>query len=527
MSFYKVDHVTPVSIYLDTGLSVGIGRHNQKEVVPCTEATMQTYNLSNEVRAKIRECWNRIVPLNSKFLKDLRPYQVRDCKYLASRKSVACFNEQRTGKTPTIIRAYIARGLHKVLIVCPASAVFQWKEEWKTWAGEDAIAVSGTPAKRLELYDEWKSKDCPLIISYDTLKDTKSKTTNDIEIILSNHLQGIICDEAHRFRNPQTATHKAIMKFKNIEYKAALTGTPAPNKPEEIFGILTFLYPNLFTSYWRFIDYYFGTVEDFVPTSRGLQRIKVPGKGTPQTHKELADLLSHISTQTKRKEALPWLPPKEYQQIKLPMTQEQVKYINSLEEFFEAEDLIAKNTLDRLVKERQICNAPALVGLKGKSPKLDWLKDYLKDYPDKPVIVFSKFTQFLKLISKELKIPHLIIGETSKETRNKYKTMFQNGEINVLLINIDAGKEALTLDRAEAAIFLDKYPPAGDIQQAEDRFVATTEDKKDKPHTIIEVMMKDSYDEKIYQMVRKGLEVTQIVNDYKKYLEERKERHGK
>lgn len=531
----NISKITPVAIYIDTNLSVGIGRHERCEIVPCTSITMQKYKIAPDTQKKIKAMWNHTIKLTDEVTKDLRPYQIEDCTFIASHKFVGCFNEQRTGKTPTAIRAYLAKGLKNILIVCPASAVYQWKDEWKNWTGEDCIAVSGTPAHRVSLYEKWLSKDCPLIISYDTLKDLKSKedktqsikSVNDLKIILSKRIDGIICDEAHRFRNVDTATHEAVMKFKNVPNKLVLTGTPAPNKPEEIFGILHFLYPNLFTSYWKFIDYYFGTAEQYIPTPRGIKTIKVPGKGTPAKRKELVEFLSHISTQRKRSEVLPWLPAKEYQQVKLPLTKEQTKYIEELTEFFETEDLITNNNLDRLIKTRQICNAPSLVGLKGKSPKLDWLKQYLKDYPNQPVIIFSKFTKFLKLVSEELKIEHLIIGDTPKETRNIYKHMFQNGDINTLLINIDAGKEALTLDRAEVAIFLDKYPPSGDILQAEDRFVATTEDKKDKKHLIIEVMMQDSYDEKIYQLVRKGYEATQIINDYKKYLEERKEQHVK
>lgn len=522
----NISKITPVSIYVDTNLNVGIGRHEKCEVVPCTSITMDKYKIASDVQAKIRTAWNNNTELSEEVIKGLRPYQIEDCAFIASHKYVGCFNEQRTGKTPTAIRAYMSKGLTNILIVCPASAVFQWKEEWETWSNTEAIAVSGTPAQRKKLYEEWMTKDCPLIISYDTLKNTKTSNF-DLDIILRKNIDGIICDEAHRFRNIQTAVHESIMKFKNTPNKLVLTGTPAPNKPEEIYGILHFLYPNLFTSYWKFIDYYFGTVEQFVPTYAGLKTIKVPGKGTPARRKELVEFLSHISTQRKRQEVLTWLPPKEYKQIKLPLTKEQEKYIQELQEFFETEDLVTSNNLDRLIKTRQICNAPSLVGLKGKSPKIDWLKQYIKDYPDQPIIVFSKFTKFLKLISEELGIEHMIIGETPKEVRNEYKKMFQDGDINILLINIDAGKEALTLDRAETAIFLDKYPPAGDIQQAEDRFVATTEDKKDKQHLIIEVMMKDSYDEKIYDMVRKGFEVTQIINNYNKYLEERKGQYGK
>ena len=98
------------------------------------------------------------------------------------------------------------------------------------------------------------------------------------------------------------------------------------------------------------------------------------------------------------------------------------------------------------------------------------------------------------------------------------KNDFQCGKINLLLLNIDTCKEAITLDRAEVAIFTDKYPPVGTILQAEDRFVATTEDKADKPHTIIELMIKGTYDEQLYKLIAERKSEIDVINDYKKYL---------
>ena len=33
----------------------------------------------------------------------LRPYQKEDAKFLVTKPAMACFNEQRTGKTPTAL----------------------------------------------------------------------------------------------------------------------------------------------------------------------------------------------------------------------------------------------------------------------------------------------------------------------------------------------------------------------------------------------------------------------------------------
>ena len=124
----------------------------------------------------------------------------------------------------------------------------------------------------------------------------------------------------------------------------------------------------------------------------------------------------------------------------------------------------------------------------------------------------------MKLLGEELGCDNFIIGETSKARREELKTAFQTGKIRLLLINIKAGKEGITLDSADVAIFTDKYPPVGDIMQAEDRFVATTKDKLNTGHTIIDLVMADSYEVNILRMLENNASEVDIINNYIEYL---------
>lgn len=442
-------------------------------------------------------------------LSKLRPYQIEDIEFLSNLMTAGCFNEQRTGKTPTALKTLSICGCKKILVICPGSALFQWKEEYERWLNEDCVAVVGTPKQRELIIKSWKHG---LIISYDTLKETKT-SSGASDMILAQHPDAVILDEAHRIKNPKAAATRAAFSCISIPKRLALTGTPASGKPEEVYCILAWLYPDLFKSYWKFIEEYF--------TKKLIQR---PGQrpyvdiGTFKVGKaeELQTFLNNISTQRKRKEVMPWLPEKDYQQVRLPITAQQKKYLYELDHYFETEHVITQGVLDRLIRYRQICLAPELLNLRGNSPKIDWIRQYVTDYPEKSILIFSKFTSFLKLLQEALikeKIG-VIIGETPIKERNNIKQAFQNSKIKVLLLNIDAGKEALTLDQAETAIFTDKYPPIGDIQQAEDRFIATTESRASKSHTIIELMMKDTYDENIYDLLRHRKSETDIINDY-------------
>lgn len=445
----------------------------------------------------------------------LRPYQSEDVVFLSSVNTAGIFNEQRTGKTPTALMTLKEKQCKKIIIVCPASAQYQWKHEFEQWLERPCVVIGGTPKQREKALENWTDG---AIISYDLLKVTKRQHGFVLDVLKQNP-EAIIIDEAHRIKNHKSATAKAIFACTKIPVRYALSGTIAHGKPHEIYSILHFLFPNRFRSYWGFIEDYF-KLERKTVWSTGRSYMDIGGFKSSQRERELQEFLNKTCTQRKRKEVMPWLPDKEYKQVLLPPTKEQQKYLKELKDYFETESVVVKGILDRLTRYRQICLAPKLLDLKGSSPKLDWIKQYAKDYTGVPTIIFSKFTSFIHQMKEVLdgyKVD-IIVGATPAIKRNQIVQDFQNGKLDILLINIDAGKEALTLDRATTMIFTDKYPPAGDIQQAEDRFVATSKDKADKDHVIIELIMKGTYDESLYHLVKKRAEETDILNDYKKYL---------
>ncbi len=454
-------------------------------------------------------------------MSELRPYQQEDVSFLASLQCGACFNEQRTGKTPTILAVLRKRKLRKALIICPASALYMWKEQFEHWNQRPCVIIAGTRKKQLQAMQDWTYG---AVISYDLYKEVrrKTKTTGLVTQVLACKPDVIIADEAHRFRNPSTATAKAMFRSINVPARYALTGTPVMDAAHEIYSILHWLFPLQYRGEWPF---YYTFFHVHTEVQKSGQAFRVVGAFKPLMQGALQHILEQFSTQRKRIEVMPWLPAKDYQPVYLPMTPEQEKYIAELEEMYETEHIVTQGVLDRLIRVRQILLDPGILDLKGDSPKADWIVDFIKDYPTTPILIFSKFTTWLKRLAVRLKNNGLIVGETPKAARHQYVQEFQQGKRTVLLINIDAGKEALTLDTAEAIIFTDRFPPVGDIQQAEDRFVATTRAGANKPHTIYQLMIKDSYEENIHKMLSKRAAEIDIINDYRKYLIERRA-HG-
>ncbi len=439
----------------------------------------------------------------------LRGYQIDDAQFLAQLDACACFNEQRTGKTPTALYVCELKRRKKILIVCPASAIYPWVDAVEYWTGRPAVAYTGTREQRKKIQQKW---EYALVASYDTLKQLDDGKKKEIYQLLDCHPDAVIADEAHRIGHHNIARSKAMFAIgTRIPFRLALTGSPAVGISKDIWGVLHYLYPKTFSSYWNFIGQFYHTWKMYGLGAREYQEI-----GDMYTHMVpvMQEILRRISTQRKRKDVMAWLPEKDRQIIRLPMTAKQAKHLKDLETIWETEHIITQGTLDRLIRYRQICLDPVLLGFNEPSPKTEWVLQYLEDYPERPTILFSKFTKYLQRLQKLTGAP-VISGDTPLRIRKEICDAFQNGKQNFLLLNIDACKESLTLDRAEAEIFTDKYPPIGDIEQAEDRFVATTQVRATKPHIIYELVIRDSYDEDILKMLAQRKDETSIINDYK------------
>ena len=453
----------------------------------------------------------------------LRPYQKEDVLKLAKLKCTACLNEQRTGKTPTALMIMHVQQNKKILIVCPSVALYDWKEKFELWLNRPCIVLDGTPKQREEKLKQWTDG---LVITYDTLKiinhyDPSTKDlpkkerkithkTGELLHLLKHNIDAIIVDEFHRARNQKTLTAKSLFKLiPKIPHRVALTGTPAYAKNEDKFK-----------TYWSFLEEYFYIPRKWTPN--GMANDLKNAKIIPEKERKLQMFLNQIATQRKQKDpdVMPWLPDKPVPiKIKLPATQAQTKHLEMLMTYFETDTLICKKPIDRLIRYRQICQDPRLLNLKGGSAKTNWVNSFYKDYEDQPTIFFSTFTSYLNLLAAECpKSYALITGDTSNKDRKEIERKFQNGEITYIFANIKAAKESLTLDRAEHIVFLDKYPPIGDILQASERFTATSEARKNIPKTIWELMIKDTFDEEIYYALEESKTATDVLNNFMEYI---------
>lgn len=444
----------------------------------------------------------------------LRPYQRVDVQYLKKMNCAGIFNEPRTGKTPTSIILTKELETKKNLIIAPASLVLNWKKEFERWYPECKVfVVQGDFAKRVKTYSDfgWSAahgNPSVLLISKDTWKQDCTKEGLDLNDILFD-----ICfvDEAHYLRNYNTAQSEAIFQVESTR-KYALTGTPSIKHSKDIFGILKFLYPKKFTSYWQFIDRYFQVQQ--TKWAREIGNVK------PDRVEELQQLIGFLSVQRKRMEVMSWLPEKQFITMPVEFDKKQQKvYDQMLEDFMvqvDEDNLIdTANVLAQLMRLRQLCLDPRLLGLDIPGAKTKALVEWLDDNRE-PVVIMSMFTSYFDLLKPEveklgLKVG-MIHGKMSNAQKEQSKVDFQSGKIDVLLCNIISAGVGFTLDRAKVIIFTDKAWNPAENEQAEDRITPTTKDSIHS-HEVVTFEVLGTVDERINQILAAKKSLTEAVNE--------------
>lgn len=177
--------------------------------------------------------------------RELWDYQNGTLAYLLARGGGIDGDQPGLGKTPTAIVYCNVREAQRVLVICPASVRLQWGERIKEWSTIPKVKVSVS----LRVKDGIHPTAHYQIISYDAARNPAI-----IRAISKYKWDVLICDEAHKMKNWEALTTRAIIgnsrgEYQHGEYKMpaiatycrehlALTGTPLLNRPSEAYVLL-------------------------------------------------------------------------------------------------------------------------------------------------------------------------------------------------------------------------------------------------------------------------------------------------
>lgn len=479
--------------------------------------TIKDVNAINDICNYIDK---RILAKTTKPIEDekLRDYQKQDVAAMLRLKRIGLFNEQRLGKTPTVLS--VLKRINepiRTLIIAPKSTHIQWEQETNKWCTKDVKRIRGPKKQRISYYSDPNTK--VYIITYET-------ASIDLEYLLPI-INCVVLDEAHRIRNFKGQLSKQSPKFtksivklaKKAKYVYPLTGTPAPSYSHQVFPLLHILYPNTFPSYWNFIDYYYRTT--VIYTKQGETK-EIVGFKNEFKEQEFQEFLNINCIQRKRKDHMEWLPDTDIQIINLELDKKIRKWYNELYDTWECKEL-GIDCPNKLVLLQKLIQ---LTSDRIDGPKTEFILDYIKDYPEEQILITTPHTSYLKELHKLIPNSRLMIGDTTTNERDIMKYDFNNKKYQVLLGNTDVIKEGVTLEQGNTIIVVTPSFVYAENLQTYDRIVPTNKElalKKDKQQ-IIKLICKDTIDDYLETQLNLKKSSSDIVNNFSN---ERKENSKK
>lgn len=462
-------------------------------------------------------------------------------------KQVLIADEPGLGKTVQSIAAVVgSQATGSVLVVAPKTAMYvTWPAELKRWladvAPNDVVRIIGGKMTRkqrmqvlhdvLQWHQTYGCNDSPatarqwVLVSPNYLRfrfqldDHGNVTYNRdgtkvvlpvreaLTGLLAVEWSAVIVDEAHQTLAGATGNIKRqsaqsrglrLLKVTDGGLRIALSGTPFRGKHENLWGILNWLRPDLYRSYWGWVKKHFDVFTDF---ALGIEVV-----GQLKSEPALAQEAKQLMIRRTKDKVTPELPPKTYGgtplpgivesdapvAVWLPMGNEQRKAYEQMKATAMADldggVLLANSLLAEMVRLKQFANSCGYLDSAGSfqprlpSNKFDWLLSFLeergidgKGQGESKVVVASQFTRHINLFAKALQDKgigcYTLTGLTSEQDRIDMQAAFQSDPTShdVFLLNTIAGGVSLTLDAADDIVLIDSTFNSDDQVQVEDR----------------------------------------------------------
>ncbi|XP_022740891.1 ISWI chromatin-remodeling complex ATPase CHR11 [Durio zibethinus] len=358
------------------------------------------------------------------------------------------------------------------MVVAPKSTLGNWMNEIRRFCPVlRAVKFLGNPEERRYIREE-------LLVAgkFDVCVTSFEMAIKEKSALRRFSWRYIIIDEAHRIKNENSLLSKT-MRLYNTNYRLLITGTPLQNNLHELWSLLNFLLPEIFSSAETFDEWF------QISGENDQQEV------VQQLHKVLRPfLLRRLKSDVEK-----GLPPKKETILKVGMSQMQKQYYRALLQ----KDLEVVNAggerkrlLNIAMQLRKCCNHPYLfqgaepgppyttgdhlITNAGKMVLLDKLLPKLKER-DSRVLIFSQMTRLLDILEDYLMFRGYLYcridGNTGGEDRDASIEAFNKpgSEKFVFLLSTRAGGLGINLATADVVILYDSdWNPQVDLQ-AQDR----------------------------------------------------------
>lgn len=440
----------------------------------------------------------------------MKNYQVQGFQWLKTLEKHSfggiLADDMGLGKTLQMISVLLSakecKNLSTALIVCPASVVYNWKEEIRrfTKGSLKVDLIVGDKESRKALIKNHEGIDV-LVTSYDLLK----RDIAEFENVQFSHM---VLDEAQYIKNHNTAAAKSVKSVK-AEHRFALTGTPIENRLSELWSIFDFLMKGYLYKYENF---------------RRTFEIPIVKNGDEEVSTNLKKMIGPFVLRRLKKDVLTDLPEKVEEIRYVKMGKEQQTLYDAKVKLMKEELAAQKDddfqnnrfkVLANLLTIRQICCDPTIkFDYNGESAKriacLDLIRSGMEG--NHKMLVFSQFEKMLSLLESCLKREGIacykLVGDVKSADRLEMINAFNEDDTPVFLISTKAGGTGVNLTGADVVIHYEPWWNYATENQATDRAYRIGQTKN---VTVYKLLVKGSVEEKIHEMQERKKELSEKV----------------
>jgi len=418
-----------------------------------------------------------------------------------------------TGKSLTTIALLDAWDARRTLILCPKSVAAAWPGQFQQHLdGPPVVAVLtedqcprgfDTVAKRVKLAERlWEQVDGALVIvlNYEAA----------IQPAMAKWLQAqrwdvVVADEAHKLKGARTATSRTVHRIgRRSRHRLALTGTPMPHSPLDLFGLYRFLDERIYGLSWLTFRTTYAVTNPVIP------QMVVSYRNLDQLMRKMATIAYQVD-----RDVLD-LPPFHHITRTCTLGSDGRRIYREMERDFtatlqaHAEDPVrvtASTVLVKVLRLMQLASgqfrddqgADHVVD----TSKRDTLAEVLDELPsDEPVAVFCKFRHDLDTVRTVCEQQ----GRGYRELSGRANELadWQAGGGSVIGVQIQAGGSGITLVRAAYCVYLSTGYSLGDYLQSEAR---CHRPGQDRPVTYVHIETEGTIDQKVSAALRERRDV--------------------
>ncbi|XP_067369374.1 chromodomain-helicase-DNA-binding protein 1-like [Channa argus] len=447
----------------------------------------------------------------------LRPYQLDGVQWLTqcleNQQGCILGDEMGLGKTCQTISllVYMSGALGKsgpFLVLSPLSVMENWRKELECFATcLTVLCYKGDKDRRAEIQRETDTQDFHVLLT------TYELCLKDASFLRRWKWKVLVVDEAHRLKNQNSLLHKTLTEF-SVGFRILLTGTPIQNNLQELYSLLSFIQPSIFTA---------DETDHFVNSYSNVQH-------QPALAAELQSVLEPFLLRRVKSQVAVDLPKKTELVVYHGMSALQKKYYKAVLmkdlEAFGNEQGCKNRLLNILINLRKCVDHPYLfdgvepepfeigehlIEASGKLCLLDSMLTYLHKGGHR-ILLFSQMTRMLDILQDYMEYRgysyERLDGSVRGEERNLAVKNFSSKDIFVFLLSTKAGGVGMNLTAADTVIFMDSdFNPQNDLQAA----ARCHRIGQTRPVKVIRLLARDTVEEIMYSRAISKLHLTNTV----------------